>query len=433
MKHRTRIIALFLACVMVLPLAACSNKTSPAPISTLPPDFVAEPDVEDLWEACSGIDSDLELFTVNGEPVTARAYLYFLASSIFRYAQETNGIDDTQVEGTYTQNYGVDWTTVMEDGTSLVDYLKKDALDAIAMSVRMVSIAEEQGFGMTQDQADELNNYLEMMILMTGGEDVFNDQLRMIGLDRDTFYEFNAYYYYYNQLLEGMFADTTDEEVAAYIKENDVLYAKHILLMTVDPNTREPLDEETAEEKRVTAENLLAQLQNSSDLLADFDTLMNEYSEDSGLVTNPDGYLFTAGDMVSSFEEGTRALEYGEISGLVTSEWGYHIILRLDPADNETIRDETRVSLLEKQLDTWTEEAEVVFSDEYNALDVPLFYAKYLAYRDAFDEAMKAAEAEAEETAEPEVPDEGEPAGTENSPEPEAAPSPEAGDEPAED
>ena len=64
---------------------------------------------------------------------------------------------------------------------------------------------------------------------------------------------------------------------------------------------------------------------------ADFDTLMAEYGEDPGMVANPHGYTFTAGMMVSEFEQGTRELEIGEISGLIRTVHGYHIILRIEP------------------------------------------------------------------------------------------------------
>jgi len=63
----------------------------------------------------------------------------------------------------------------------------------------------------------------------------------------------------------------------------------------------------------------------------DFDVLIATYGEDPGMEGNPDGYTFTAGMMVPEFEQGTRELEIGEISGLVRSQFGYHIIKRVEP------------------------------------------------------------------------------------------------------
>jgi len=63
----------------------------------------------------------------------------------------------------------------------------------------------------------------------------------------------------------------------------------------------------------------------------DFDTLMATYGEDPGMWGNPEGYTFIATQMVPEFSAGTEALEIGEISGLVRSDFGYHIIMRVEP------------------------------------------------------------------------------------------------------
>ena len=396
MKLHTRFLALLLAGVMTLSLAACTGgenaddpPTSPSgnldetentTDSILPDDFVVDTAVADLCLATADIPGDFELFTVNGTPVTARAYLYWMTYNIYYL----------------TQVYGItlDWEPT-EDGFSLSDYLKEDTRNAAAYYSLIVSKAKELGFDLTQEQIDELEDNLALTISMTGEEE-FEDGLRKAGLDYDTLYAMNAAPYYYEQLLNGLYAGRpTSDEMAAYIEENDILYAKHILLATVDLNTREPLDEDTIAEKKATAERLLTQLQSSTDPAADFDALMNEYSEDPGLASNPDGYTFTAGQMVSEFETATRELEFGQISGLVeSSTTGYHIILRLDPADLEDLREECRADLLDTQMEAWLGEAEIVLSDEYNALDPHMFYEKYTAYQEAFAAEEEAAAAE---------------------------------------
>jgi len=159
--------------------------------------------------------------------------------------------------------------------------------------------------------------------------------------------------------------------------------------MTVDPTTRQPLDDATIAEKKSAAESILSQLQNSTDLAADFDALMFEHSEDTGLISNPDGYIFTAGEMVAEFENATRALEFGQISGLVESTFGYHIILRQDPA-NSAVADEVRSALLQDQLQAWMDEADIVPTDAYETLDVPSYHKKLSAYQKAFLEEASA-------------------------------------------
>ncbi len=60
----------------------------------------------------------------------------------------------------------------------------------------------------------------------------------------------------------------------------------------------------------------------------DFDKLIQEFGKDPGMTQNPDGYVFTKGEMVEEFEKATFALEVGKISEPVRSAYGYHIIKR---------------------------------------------------------------------------------------------------------
>ena len=394
MNLRTKLTALAFVLAMILSLAACSGKDAedaPAPTenptstespessaqSVLPSDFEPDPAVEDLFLATADIPGDFALMTVNGQPVSARMYLYWLAYSI------------SEMESYMYAYYGMalDWS----EESGLGEYLMADALNATLMYTLVPEKAKELGYDLTADQIAEFEAYTAETVVAMGGEDAFNESLRMLGLDRDTYLAINRSPYYYQQVLNGMFADRpTDEDVKTYIEENDILSAKHILLLTMDMSTRQPLADDVIAQKKATAEDILKQLQESNDLATDFDALMNQYSEDSGLATNPDGYVFTAGEMVSEFENGTRALEYGQISGLVESPYGYHIILRQDP-DTPSLREDCLTTLASSQINSWITEANVVLSDEYMNLDPQMFYEKFMAYQAVFS-ALRTAE-----------------------------------------
>ena len=75
---------------------------------------------------------------------------------------------------------------------------------------------------------------------------------------------------------------------------------------------------------------------------ADFDALIEEYNTDPGMKQNPDGYVFTKGQMVEPFEKAAFELGYGEISKPVKTDFGYHIIKRSD--DDSAIRIELALS-----------------------------------------------------------------------------------------
>lgn len=397
MNIRSRLCAAALALTMILSLTACTQKQaddeSPeeslpvaedtASGSLLPEDFTADTSAQDICLATTGIPGDFALATVNGAPVTAYSYLYWLTYTIayMESAMASYGLN-------------MDWNA----DPTLTDMLKEDALAAAVRYSLIESKAKALGYDMTDEQRTALENALAETAQYAGGEDIFLDELRKSGMDYDTFYRLNATSYYYAQLEAGLFPDpATDAEIDTYIEENDVLRAKHILLMTVDSSTREPLDDETIAQKKAAAETVLAQLRASSDPAAEFDALMTQYSEDPGLAYYPDGYVFTAGEMVAEFENATRALEYGQVSDIVESaSTGYHIILRLDP-DTEDLRSEYEGQRMSNQIMAWSDEAEIVLSEEYNALNVPLFYETFLAYQDAFDaeDAAKAADEQA--------------------------------------
>ena len=127
-----------------------------------------------------------------------------------------------------------------------------------------------------------------------------------------------------------------------YIEDKEYLRCNHILFLTMDMETREPLDEETIAAKKSRAEEIAAELQsieNREELLARFAELKAELDEDSGKTRYPDGYIFTPGTMVAAFEEATKALSAFEVSAPVLSEYGYHVIIRL-PVDADTTLDD---------------------------------------------------------------------------------------------
>lgn len=125
-------------------------------------------------------------------------------------------------------------------------------------------------------------------------------------------YEQFSYEYIFNKMpgYEDVYELYSDEYVLA----------KHILIAFDD-------DSEEAKASALKASNEVYIMACEPD--ADFDLLIQEYGEDPGMTYYPDGYLFTYGEMVKTFEDAAFSLEDGKISAPVESEFGYHIIKKI--------------------------------------------------------------------------------------------------------
>ena len=199
----------------------------------------------------------------------------------------------------------------------------------------------------------------------------------------------------------------TDAQVLAYATDElGIAYrVKHILLTTVDTSKPltdedgkqtgeyEPLDEATVAEKRKLAEDILAQLEGSSDPVALFDDLMHQYSEDTGLSSNPDGYDAQEGQMVEPFEKASLALKEGEFSGIVESAFGYHIILRL-PIIADNYRDDYVTYLMTQDNEKLLDSDPAATNEVYDSMDLKAFYENLTALRNTVAQELAAVETE---------------------------------------
>ncbi len=126
----------------------------------------------------------------------------------------------------------------------------------------------------------------------------------------------------------------TDAEVTAYYSNHaadfempETVKARHILLLTIDPETRTPLSTNTVAAKRKQIDDLLKQVRAGGDFAA----LAKQYSEDPGS-KEKGGELpeFPKGQMAPEFEATAFSLTNNQISDVVTTVYGFHIIQTLD-------------------------------------------------------------------------------------------------------
>ena len=379
MKNRKRLVA-FALVLSLTALSGCGPKPSGSAGSgsasgsgSGSSDSITPMDLSQVTDpalAVAGVAGEEVLVRLGTAEITANDYLYWLQRSISDYLEPFGG-----------QMTTLPWDTEMSDGLTFGQYMLDDALDAAALHCMLRELARQENLTPDPEVATQVDKQYADMVVQAG-----SDESRVIHtlwtqmLSRELLTTLNENTELFDQLAELYYGENsghypTDAEVNAYLDEVGRYKAKHILLATIDLDTREPLDEATVAQKKAQAEDFLAQLRAAEDPIALFDDLMNEHSEDSGLATNPDGYTTAKGEMVAPFEEAALALKAGEISEVVESDFGYHIILRL-PLDPDDFRDDCVGSLMEKRIDQEIERLGLEKTAAFDKLNVGDFWDK---------------------------------------------------------
>ncbi|MCD8391470.1 MAG: peptidylprolyl isomerase [Firmicutes bacterium] len=237
-------------------------------------------------------------------------------------AQSANGSEVVFTVGNQT-------VTVNELNAYITTYLNTDytfdeaktyASEDVANNAAMIALVEAMGLEYTDEEKEAMAEQKQAMIDNYGSQSAYEDFLDTLGFTDENI----------DTMLEAQYAeekifadDLTDDALKDYYNDR-YFRAKHILFTTMDTTTYEEYDDDKKAEQKALAEEILARAQAGED----FDTLMNEYSEDPGTESNPDGYYFTYDEMVEEFEDTVVELEENEI-GFCESDYGYHIIKRL--------------------------------------------------------------------------------------------------------
>ena len=350
--------------------------------------------VTDPYLSTAGVAGDAVVAAAGEYEILAADYLYWLNRAAESYLEQLSAFGATELP----------WDTELEDGSTLADAVKQTALETAALFRLIPELAAEEGLAVPPEVQEEIDGLLDTLAAdEQTGTYLLWFQMMNADLYNRVYQESELYSQlqdlYYGEDSEGY---PTDAEVLAYAQDEMGVYrAKHILLLTVDSETQEPLDEEEIAEKRARIDDMLAQLRAAEDPIALFDQLMNEYSEDGrdadGNLGYPDGYTTVKGQMVAEFENAALALKDGEISDVVESEFGYHIILRLplDPAD---YRESMVAGLMEERASQWMADNPLETRESYEQIDPVQYQDRVTALRNAIAEALNAAEEdEAEE------------------------------------
>lgn len=364
------------ALCLTLLLSACDNSQPELNSSSPPPAYVTE-----FTQALAGVDPDTVLFTVDGLDVTAEFYLYWLAYDCYSTDLGMNG--------------AINFDEVTEDGVTFGEYMKEDARQAAVTYLILEREAEKNNAGLTQEQQEQWEQEKASFIESIGQEN-YEELLRQEGMSEEMFNRVGIMTnYLYENVKQALIPPLSEKEADDYRTQQNLYGTKHILLLSANEAADGtvilstggvPTNEDgsaftgTAEEYNAAVkaklEDILAQVNAASDPAAKFDELMHQYSQDTGLASNPDGYTFTPdSSFVDEFKNAVYDLEPGEISGVVESSFGYHILLRTLPDVNAQYQEEQMLARVQE----WATQA-YYSTPIFDSLDAKTCYANYLAF-----------------------------------------------------
>jgi hypothetical protein len=280
-----------------------------------------------------------------------------------------------------------DLSQSMPDGKSIAEVVLELAVDNALMFRAIEFGAVESGVALGDDDLAILELEYESMVSRFGGM----DEMLEVLWEHDGIRSFELLKYLINiNYLAGVLFDAlygengtqlTDADIEAIVSSDGYLMAKHILRLKTEDDDDAPRD---------AIEDILRQLDayRGDDFGAFFDLLMHEHSEDGGLFSFPNGYLFQHGDMVPEFYEATLALEIGGHSGIVETVYGFHIVHRLPvdfdaiPAsgtrmnDFRTLRQQIAYSVFDFDMLLWRTSFTPEYSAAYESIDLASLFAQ---------------------------------------------------------
>ncbi len=274
--------------------------------------------------------------TAGGEKITEGEFRFYLSSI------------KSQMSGTELSSDD-DWINQEIEGVKAIALAKDVALEMASQNIAYIKIAESLGIELSADDKMEVQGLKAGFISQYGTVSIYKGFLEAQGID-DEFIEMLCTSQVYSEKLMAYAVEEdpiTDEEFndAKNSYSSDKMKAKHILISTVKEDGKTKLSNDEIAKKKALADSTYQRVLNGED----FDTLMFNLSEDPGLESEPDGYIFGAGEMVASFENCVRSLEENEI-GFAESDFGFHIIKRI-PLDEEYMKEQITLIAERAKLD----------------------------------------------------------------------------------
>ncbi|WP_273327188.1 peptidylprolyl isomerase [Vallitalea guaymasensis] len=244
-----------------------------------------------------------------------------------------------QIEAQYEGMFGPDvWDQQVEEGKTVVDIAKENAIFSAKSSNILALVAKEKGVEISDEDAKNneksAEEFLKKYEEQFGKEKMAEDEITLDVVKKlleqqtltQALFEQEMKDYEANEEELNTLLDQSPE-YKGYQENGYDYYAKqvrvrHILLKTLD-DANQPLPDDKKAEVKAKAEEVLAKVKAGED----FEALVKEYSEDPGSKDKGGEYTFGRGsNFAPEFTEASFSMEPGDVTELVETSFGYHII-----------------------------------------------------------------------------------------------------------
>ncbi len=257
-------------------------------------------------------------------------------------------ISDTELDALMEQakaSYKTNKREFPNVGTPEYQSIQQQYVAFLVQKTQFEKAAEELGIEIKDSDIEKTRDQLKKD-RFDGNEQKLKDALEENGLSEDAFRETLRVSVLSQKLFDAVTKDvkvTDAEALQAFTQSPEQFGAKpesrdvrHILISEKDAN-----GQVNYVKSKAKADDVYAQLKNG----ADFETLVQKYSMDTGSKSTGGKYTANRGQSVPEFDEAAFKLKTNEISQPVKTQFGYHIIQPLSNATPATSYDDVKAAV----------------------------------------------------------------------------------------
>ena len=246
--------------------------------------------------------------------------------------------------------------------TSTVQQYLDSMIQSYLISYNLYSIHfDELGLTLDDQTVNEIEETMQSYIEQYGSKEELDKSLREQGF---TYEDFEQQYYDEAKkkavIMYYFGPDSTENPVSrddlrAYYEEY-YTKVKHIFLSTKDDE-----DNDLSKDEKAKIGQKAQEIYQKALAGEDFEKLIDEYNEDPGMASNPDGYIFSKDDTsyTTVFHNAAFEMKVGDIK-LIQSNLGYHIMKKYPFTDEDIFSPDREVVLLENMM---SEESNKILDD----------------------------------------------------------------------